>query len=117
MAVGKFSASATRCAGNLPISATAQWSRGARQISTEVSVGDPTEQNLDCADAKQADLIAMGNHGHGRLAGLYSEASHKKSSPGPQYAVLCLSPTSFEKSEISGASIGLSGSLTEFSMP
>ena len=44
--------------------------KGARHVSTEVFVGDPAEQILACADARQADLIALGSRGHGRLAGL-----------------------------------------------
>jgi nucleotide-binding universal stress UspA family protein len=43
---------------------------GARHISIDVFVGDPAEQILACADATQADLIALGSRGHGRLAGL-----------------------------------------------
>lgn len=44
--------------------------KGARQISTDVFVGNPAEQILACATATQADLIALGSRGHGRLAGL-----------------------------------------------
>ena len=44
--------------------------KGARHISTDVFVGDPAEQIIACADARQADLIALGSRGHGRLAGL-----------------------------------------------
>ncbi len=44
--------------------------KGARHISTDVLVGDPAEQILACANATQADLIALGSRGHGRLAGL-----------------------------------------------
>ncbi len=44
--------------------------KGAAHISTDVLVGDPAEQILACANAKQADLIALGSRGHGRLAGL-----------------------------------------------
>ena len=44
--------------------------KGARRISTDVFVGDPAGQILDCANARQADLIALGSRGHGRLAGL-----------------------------------------------
>ncbi len=44
--------------------------KGAGNISIDVYVGDPTEQILACADARQADLIALGSRGHGRLAGL-----------------------------------------------
>ena len=44
--------------------------RGAPHVSTDVFVGDPAEQILACADARQADLIALGSRGHGRLAGL-----------------------------------------------
>jgi nucleotide-binding universal stress UspA family protein len=44
--------------------------KGVRHVSTEVFVGDPAEQILACADARQADLIALGSRGHGRLAGL-----------------------------------------------
>ena len=44
--------------------------KGARRISTEVFVGDPAEQILSCANAPQADLIAIGSRGHSRLAGL-----------------------------------------------
>jgi nucleotide-binding universal stress UspA family protein len=44
--------------------------KGALHISTDVFVGDPAEQILACANARQADLIALGSRGHGRLAGL-----------------------------------------------
>jgi nucleotide-binding universal stress UspA family protein len=44
--------------------------QGARHISTDVFVGEPAEQILACADARQADLIALGSRGHGRLTGL-----------------------------------------------
>ncbi len=44
--------------------------KGARHMSTEVFVGDPAEPILACADRRQADLIALGSRGHGRLAGL-----------------------------------------------
>ena len=44
--------------------------KGARHISTDVFVGEPAEQILACADARQADLIALGSRGHGRLTGL-----------------------------------------------
>ena len=44
--------------------------KGARHISTDVFVGDPAEQILACANARQADLVALGSRGHGRLAGL-----------------------------------------------
>lgn len=44
--------------------------KGARQISIDAFVGDPAEQILACADAMQADLIALGSRGHGRLVGL-----------------------------------------------
>ena len=44
--------------------------KGAPNISTDVLVGDPAEQILGCAEARQADLIALGSRGHGRLAGL-----------------------------------------------
>jgi nucleotide-binding universal stress UspA family protein len=44
--------------------------KGARQIAIDVYVGDPAEQILACADARQADLIALGSRGRGRLAGL-----------------------------------------------
>lgn len=45
-------------------------SLGARRISTEVFVGDPAECILDCANLREADLIALGCRGHGRLVGL-----------------------------------------------
>jgi nucleotide-binding universal stress UspA family protein len=44
--------------------------RGVRRISTDVFVGDPAEQILACANTRQADLIALGSRGHGRLTGL-----------------------------------------------
>ena len=44
--------------------------KGARHIATDVFVGDPAEQILASANATQADLIALGSRGHGRLAGL-----------------------------------------------
>ncbi len=44
--------------------------KGARHVSTEAFAGDPAEQILAWADARQADLIALGSRGHGRLAGL-----------------------------------------------
>jgi nucleotide-binding universal stress UspA family protein len=44
--------------------------KGAQHISTDVFVGDPAEQILACANTRQADLIALGSRGHGRLAGL-----------------------------------------------
>ena len=45
-------------------------SLGARRISTEVFVGAPAEWILDCANMREADLIALGCRGHGRLVGL-----------------------------------------------
>ncbi len=44
--------------------------KGAAHVSTDVFVGDPAEQILVCANAGQADLIALGSRGHGRLTGL-----------------------------------------------
>jgi nucleotide-binding universal stress UspA family protein len=44
--------------------------KGARRVATDVFVGDPAEQILASASATQADLIALGSRGHGRLAGL-----------------------------------------------
>ena len=44
--------------------------KGARRISIEVFVGEPAERILACANARQADLIAIGSRGHGRLVGL-----------------------------------------------
>jgi nucleotide-binding universal stress UspA family protein len=44
--------------------------KGAKRISTDVFIGNPAEQILACAEARQADLIALGSRGHGRLAGL-----------------------------------------------
>jgi nucleotide-binding universal stress UspA family protein len=44
--------------------------KGALHISTDVHTGDPAKKILACADARQADLIAIGSRGHGRLAGL-----------------------------------------------
>ena len=44
--------------------------KGAQHISTEVFVGEPAEQILACANAMQADLVALGSRGHGRLIGL-----------------------------------------------
>ncbi len=44
--------------------------KGARHITVDAFVGDPAEQILACADAMQADLIALGSRGHGRLVGL-----------------------------------------------
>lgn len=44
--------------------------KGAKHVSTDVFVGDPAQQILACADAMQADLIALGSRGHGRLVGL-----------------------------------------------
>jgi nucleotide-binding universal stress UspA family protein len=44
--------------------------KGVAHISVDVYVGDPAEQILACADARQADIIALGSRGHGRLAGL-----------------------------------------------
>ena len=44
--------------------------KGARKIEIDVYVGEPAEQILACADARHADLIALGSRGHGRLAAL-----------------------------------------------
>jgi nucleotide-binding universal stress UspA family protein len=44
--------------------------KGASYVSTDVYVGDPAEQILACADARQVDLIVVGSRGHRRLAGL-----------------------------------------------
>lgn len=44
--------------------------KGVKLISTEVFVGEPAEQIIACANARQTDLIVMGSRGHGRLAGL-----------------------------------------------
>lgn len=44
--------------------------KSVRHISIDVYVGDPADQILACASAKQVDLIAVGSRGRGRLAGL-----------------------------------------------
>lgn len=44
--------------------------KGARRVSSDVFIGDPAEQILACAAAAQADLIALGSRGHGRLVSL-----------------------------------------------
>ena len=44
--------------------------KGARHVAAEVVVGDPADQILTFATARQADLIALGSRGHGRLVGL-----------------------------------------------
>ena len=43
---------------------------GRARLSTEIFVGDPAKQIFACADAKQADPIALGTRGQRRLAGL-----------------------------------------------
>jgi nucleotide-binding universal stress UspA family protein len=44
--------------------------KGVRQVTVDVTVGDAAEEILANAKASEADLIVMGNRGHGRLAGL-----------------------------------------------
>jgi nucleotide-binding universal stress UspA family protein len=44
--------------------------KGAQHVSPDVFIGDPAEQILACAEATQADPIALGSRGHGRLVGL-----------------------------------------------
>jgi nucleotide-binding universal stress UspA family protein len=44
--------------------------KGAKDVSVNVVLGDPAEQILAVAKDSQADMIVMGNRGHGPLAGL-----------------------------------------------
>jgi nucleotide-binding universal stress UspA family protein len=44
--------------------------KGAKEIGADAVIGDPAEQILANARDGEADLIVMGNRGHGRLAGL-----------------------------------------------
>jgi nucleotide-binding universal stress UspA family protein len=44
--------------------------KGVSRLSTEPRFGDPADQILAAARDRQADLIAIGARGHGRLAGL-----------------------------------------------
>jgi nucleotide-binding universal stress UspA family protein len=44
--------------------------KGAREVGVEVAIGDAAEQILSHAKGGKADMIVMGNRGHGRLVGL-----------------------------------------------
>lgn len=44
--------------------------KGACKISSRMSRGDPAEEIIGAAEREKADLIVVGNRGHGRLAGL-----------------------------------------------
>ena len=44
--------------------------KGAKDVSINVVIGDPAEQILAVAVDSGADMIVMGNRGHGPLAGL-----------------------------------------------
>jgi len=44
--------------------------KGAKEVSVNVVLGDAAEQILAVAADSQADMIVMGNRGHGRLTGL-----------------------------------------------
>jgi nucleotide-binding universal stress UspA family protein len=44
--------------------------KGARDVGVEVAFGDAAEQILSYAKGGEADMIVMGNRGHGRLVGL-----------------------------------------------
>ena len=44
--------------------------KGARNVTVDVALGDAAEEILANAKSGEADLIVMGNRGHGRLAGL-----------------------------------------------
>ena len=62
--------------------------KGARRISTDAYVGDAAQQILACAEAMQADLIALGSRGHGRLVGLLLGSVAQKVSALAHCAVL-----------------------------
>jgi nucleotide-binding universal stress UspA family protein len=40
------------------------------RVSAEPSFGDPAREIITAAKDRQADLIVVGNRGHGRLTGL-----------------------------------------------
>jgi nucleotide-binding universal stress UspA family protein len=44
--------------------------KGAARISTEMAFGDPAAEIVSAAKAREVDLVVVGSHGHGRLAGL-----------------------------------------------
>ncbi len=51
---------------------------GAARVESVIEHGDPTRRILDCAEAREADLIVMGSRGLGDLRGLLmGSVSHK----------------------------------------
>ena len=44
--------------------------KGARQVSTDVRIGEAAEEILACLTDCGADLVVIGSRGHGRLTGL-----------------------------------------------
>ena len=62
--------------------------KGAQHVASEVFVGDPAEQILACAASRQADLIALGSRGHGRIVGLLVGSVTQKVVARAQCAVL-----------------------------